>query len=100
MADNVSNELIADVKLALRITHSKLDDEISDNIEAAELELERVGIPQEIASAPETYPLIKRAVKTYCQSVMAIDQAQAEKYRQSFELQAENMRKSGQYNGG
>ena len=99
--NNVSAEetstLLDDVKTALRITHDKLDDEINDNIEAAELELQRVGIPEEIASAPETYPQIKRAVKTYCQSVMAIDQTQAEKYHASFELQAENLRKSAMY---
>ncbi len=91
--------LIDDVKTALRITNDKLDDEIADNIVAAEHELERCGIPWEIASQPEAYPLIKRAVKTYCASVMAIDQAQAEKYRVSFELQEENIRKSGLYRG-
>lgn len=97
MPNETTNEettLLDEIKIALRVTHTKLDGEISDNILAAEHELERVGIPWEIASDPENHPLIKRAVKTYCQSAMAIDQAQAEKYQRSFELQAENMRKT------
>ena len=101
--NNVATEetrtLLDDVKTALRITHDKLDNEINDNILAAELELQRVGIPWEVASEPEAYPQIKQAIKTYCQEKNAIDQAQAEKYRASFELQAENLRKSGMYKG-
>ena len=49
------------VKLALRITHSKLDSEINENIDAAKEELERAGVPRDVATDPEKYPLVARA---------------------------------------
>ena len=49
------------VKLALRITHSKLDSEINENIDAAKEELERAGVPRDIATEPEKYPLAAAA---------------------------------------
>ena len=87
------------VKLALRITHSKLDSEINENIDAAKEELERAGVPRDIATEPEKYPLVARAIKTYCQSMAALDQTQADKYMNSFKYQADNLRKSSLYGG-
>lgn len=86
--------MLDEVKTALRITHNKLDGEIAAAIEEAEMELVRVGVPWEIAGYPESFPLVMRAVKTYCQSMMAIDQNQAEKYMESFRTQADQLRKS------
>ena len=71
------------VKLALRITHSKLDSEINENIDAAKEELERAGVPRDVATDPEKYPLVARAIKTYCQSMAALDQTQADNLRKS-----------------
>lgn len=85
------------VKLALRITHTSLDNEINENIEAAKEELERAGVPRDVATQPETYPLVARAIKTYCQSMAALDQNQAEKYMVSFKYQLDNLRKSSIY---
>jgi len=87
------------VKLALRITHTKLDSEINDNIDAAQEELERAGVPREVATDPEKFPLVARAIKTYCQSMAALDQNQADKYMDSFRYQADNLRKSSLYGG-
>ena len=47
----------------------------------------------------EKYPLVARAIKTYCQSMAALDQNQAEKYMNSFKYQADNLRKSTIYGG-
>ena len=87
------------VKLALRITHSKLDSEINENIDAAKEELERAGVPRDVATDPEKYTLVARAIKTYCQSMAALDQTQADKYMNSFKYQADNLRKSSLYGG-
>lgn len=87
------------VKLALRITHTKLDNDILDNIAAAKEELERAGVPRDVATDPEKYPLVARAIKTYCQSMAALDQNQADKYMNSFKYQADNLRKSSLYGG-
>ncbi len=86
--------MLDEVKTALRITNNKLDGEILSAIEEAQQELVRVGVPWSTAGSPEAFPLVMRAVKTYCQSVMAIDQNQAEKYMQSFRTQADGLRKS------
>lgn len=85
------------VKVAMRITHDKLDDEIRDNIISALEEMERAGVPQDIAKEPENYPLVAQAVKTYCQARGAIDQNQAERYMESFNYQLDNLRKSSIY---
>ena len=85
------------VKLALRITHTKLDNDILDNIAAAKEELERAGVPRDLVTEPEKHPLIARAIKTYCQSMAALDQNQADKYMNSFKYQADNLRKSSLY---
>ena len=78
------------VKLALRITHTKLDNDILDNIAAAKEELERAGVPRDLVTEPEKHPLIARAIKTYCQSMAALDQNQADKYMNSFKYWYEN----------
>lgn len=54
--------MIDKVKLALRITTNAFDDEISDLIEAALIDLGIAGVTNDDA----TDPLIIRAVITYC----------------------------------
>ena len=53
------------VKTTLRITHNKLDNEISDYIKAAQDEMIRVGINKQNAE-DETIPLIRDAIKIFC----------------------------------
>ena len=89
--------MLEKVKLAMRVTHTKLDDEISENIIAAQDEMERAGVPQDITGEPENYPLVARAIKTYCLSMAALDQNQAEKYMMSFQYQVDCLRKSSIY---
>lgn len=74
------DELLEKVKLALRIKHSKLDDEIQDNIEACLLDLQMHGIVHK----DETDPLIQNAVKLYCKSEYTDDLTKAEKYAQRY----------------
>ena len=52
------------VKLALRISTSAFDDEITGLIKAAEADLEVAGVP----TVKEDDPLIIRAVTTYCKA--------------------------------
>lgn len=52
------------VKLALRITTTAFDGEISDLINAALMDLGIAGV----ATRPESDPLIIRAVTTYCRA--------------------------------
>lgn len=56
--------MLEKVKLALRISTTAFDDEISDLIKAAEADLEVAGV----TAIKEDDPLIVRAVITYCKA--------------------------------
>jgi len=81
-----------DVKVVLRITHDKLDDEIASAIQEAHLEMVRVGI-----SAEADDELVDRAVKTYCQMIFTGSDKMRDGYRESWQYQLDNLRKSLEY---
>ena len=87
--------MLTEVKLALRISHNKLDAEIQSTIEAAEAEMMRAGVVE--ASIIETDPLIADAIKTYCKYSFASDIKLREGYFESWQYQLENIRKSEGY---
>lgn len=70
------DELLEKIKLALRIGHSKLDDDIADNIQACLLDLRMHGI----IHLEATDALIQNAVKLYCKAEYTDDLTKAEKY--------------------
>lgn len=80
------------VKLALRISHDLLDAEINDVITSARQELERAGVPKEVAQS--NIELVETAIKTYALHYYAKDDKEAERYAKSFEFQCDNIRKS------
>jgi len=84
--------LIDSVKKALRISTDALNDEITENINAAKAELIRSGVDPEIVAAEG--PLVTQAVKTYVLSRMGSDKTMIEGYQKSFEYQQDNLRKS------
>ena len=81
-----------DVKLALRIQTNLLDAEINNTIEEAGAELVRSGVPAEVVEAEG--PLVRRAVITYCQMMLANDKTMTEGYKRSFEYQQDCIRES------
>ena len=80
------------VKLALRISTTKLDGEIQENINAAKAELKRVGVATEAVDAEGD--LVALAIKTFVLARMCNDKTMAEGYEESFRYQADNLRKS------
>lgn len=86
---------IDDVKVALRISHTKLDAEIAAVIEEAEDELARLGVDE--AKIVTTDPLISAAIKTYCKYSFASDMKMREGFFKSWEYQADCLRKSTGY---
>ena len=83
------------VKLALRISHTKLDTEIQDAIDTAKKEMERAGIlPAKIL---ETDVLVLDAIKTYCKYSFASDSDMREGYFASWTYQLDCLRKSEGY---
>ena len=69
------------IKLALRRTHSVLDDDLRADIEAclADLKAARIIDPK------DTDPLIFNAIKLWCKSLDTDDPAKAAQYMQRYE---------------
>ena len=73
-------ELLEKVKLALRIKHTALDDDVADNIQACLLDLQMHGVVHKGAEDK----LIQNAVKLYCKAEYTDDPAKAEKFGQRY----------------
>ena len=84
------------VKKSLRITHTKLDDSIQDTINAARAEFIRLGILPYKAE-DDNDPLIREAIKTYCQMEYTDDAKKREMFYKSWETQVDGLRKSRNY---
>lgn len=85
--------IVQRVKDALRISHSRLDDEIAINISVARAELSRIGVEEAKAESDDV--LIGEAITTYCLYKMAPEENQ--RYFEAFVYQADCLRKTGKY---
>lgn len=88
--------LIDDVKTVIRISHARLNDDITRNIATAKLELKRLGISEAKAN-DETDKLITEAIITYCQYKYASNEKLQDGYLESWQYQTDNLRKSSDY---
>lgn len=82
-------------KLKLGISHSFKDAVIEQDIEAARMELIRIGCEEDVVRAGDN-PLIERAVETFILMEYS-DPSLREKYEAAWELQVNNLRKSEGY---
>ena len=73
--------MLEKIKIALRISHNKLDDDIQSNIEACLADLEVCGI----VFAETADPLILNAVKLYCRSIYTDDPGKGAEYLRRYE---------------
>lgn len=80
------------IKIALRISHNYLDDDIEDTINAAKAEMIRAGVDPDVANSE--HDLVVMAVKTYCLYVYASDKNLADGFFNSWQYQLDNIRKS------
>jgi len=85
--------ILEKIKLALRISHSLLDAEITDVIASARQEMLRAGVDEAVANSD--YELVETAIKTYALQYYASDVKDAERYGESFRYQLDCIRKSG-----
>ena len=86
------------VKLALRISNTAYDTEISDLIEEAKADLELCGLIED--KIVDTDVLIKRAIVTYCKANFGLNNADGEKLQRSYEAIRNHLTMSIDYNGG
>jgi len=84
--------ILAKVKLALRISHTLLDDEIADVIASARAEMKRAGLDS--TTADGSSELIETAIRTYALSYYASSEKESERYTESFKYQLDNLRKT------
>lgn len=69
------------IKLALRISHDKLDEDIQADIDACVADLHLVGV----IHAPEADPLVLNAIKLWCRSLYTDDPAKGAEYLRRYE---------------
>ena len=87
--------ILEKVKAKLRITHTKLDDDITDTIAASKKEMERAGIiPTAIV---ESDILILDAIEVYCLYKYAKDEQTKDGFFLSWQYQLDCLRKSKNY---
>lgn len=84
----------AAVKRQLRITHTLLDADIAKAIQEGRDELVRAGVSATVAAGD--YPLVERAIMTYCQAQFA-NWEKVEKFEDAFRVQLDNLRKTPGY---
>lgn len=100
MQDNViskiSERYITHFRNAVRIKHKKFDEEISDLIGAARADLLLGGITADKVCDENDY-LIKRAITAYVKAEFGLDNADASKYRESYETLKRHLMLSTEY---
>lgn len=93
----MAQSLFEAVKTILHITVSgHYDAQISDMIAEAKRELTRSGVSETVA-ADEDSPLVRSAVKTYCQMMSTEDPNRRDMFSESFAYQQDCLRKSEGY---
>lgn len=88
--------MLGKIKLALRISHNRLDSDIEETMKVARAEMIRSGISAEKANSDDY--LINKAIKTYCLAEFSNNDKMSERYYKSWEYQIDNLRKSSSYN--
>lgn len=73
--------MLKKIKIALRINHDKLDDDIQSDIEACLADLKVCGV----IYAPDEDPLIVNAVKLWFRSLYTDDTAKGAEYLKRYE---------------
>lgn len=87
--------LVDEIKTAVRISHTRLDEDIERNIAACFAELDRAGVavPEDPEQAP---PLLRKAAEIWCK--WQLDYlGKGEQFRQSFEGMLQAMSLSSGY---
>lgn len=98
MAD-ISEQYVYSIRRYLRINHTHFDAEITDLIGAARADLLLGGIKPEKVN-DEADLLIKRAIVVYVKAEFGLDNADGDKYRESYNMLKRHLMLSSEYIGG
>ena len=93
---NISKQFVYDVRRYLRISHTHFDAEITDLIGAARADLLLGGIVAAKVE-DESDAIIKRAIVCYVKAEFGLDNPDAAKYRDSYEMLKRHLQLSNEY---
>ena len=93
---NISSSLILSARRYLRISHTQYDAEITDLIGAARADLLLGGIIRSKVE-DENDALIRRAIMCYLKAEFGLDNADAGKYRDSYDMLKKHLMLSSEY---
>lgn len=93
---NISEQYVYSIRRYLRINHTHFDAEITDLIGAARADLLLGGIKADKVN-DESDALIKRAIVVYVKAEFGLDNADAEKYRESYNMLKRHLMLSSEY---
>lgn len=95
---NISENYVRSIRQYLRINHTHFDDEITDLVGAARADLLLGGVKEEKVN-DEGDALIKRAIVVYVKAEFGLDNADGEKYRESYNMLKRHLMLSSEYIG-
>ena len=82
----INEGLLLKIKKNLRISHTMLDDDVEDTIEACLLDLKVCGVKGPVQDYPQDLdPLILNAVKLFCKAAFTDDTAKAAAYQERYD---------------
>lgn len=88
--------MLQDVKIALRISNTAFDTEVTGLIGTAREDLKLSGIRQEKVDL-DTDPLIKRAIIMYCKANFGYDNPDADRFQNSYIMLKQHLSLAGDY---
>ena len=86
--------MIEQIKLSMRISHDKLDNDIDANINACLRDLTRVGVA---TAGKENDPLIVKSVELYCKWQYNYD-GSSDRYERAYTALRDSLSLCGDYN--
>lgn len=82
----INTAILAKVKTSLRISHTVLDEDVADSVNACLADLRMAGILEsKLDGSRGLDPLILNAVKLYCKAGYTDDTAKAARYQDGYD---------------
>ena len=82
----MATELLSKIKTSLRISHTALDEDVQDTIDACLADLRVCGVQEsKLDATKELDPLVLNAVKLYCKKEYTDDTVKAARYQGGYD---------------
>lgn len=85
--------MLEDIKLALRITHDKIDNDLEQMEKTVKSDLLRAGAKPEVIV--DENPLVRRIIIIYCKRELTSSVEKRDRFHQAYEQMLDEIRKSG-----